>query len=82
MLILRDFYLHLNKWNNLPLSIKNGGVIMRTVIKPFKMKKLNKKLTALLKQSLENAPVAPIEQLKQEAAEFEEMMLKKRNSIG
>ncbi len=55
---------------------------MRTVIKPFKMKKLNKKLTALLKQSLENAPVAPIEQLKQEAAEFEEMMLKKRNSIG
>ena len=55
---------------------------MRTVIKPFKMKKLNKRLTLLLKQSLDNAPVAPLEQLRQEAAEFEKMMLKRRNSIG
>lgn len=54
---------------------------MRTVIKPFKMKKLNKRLTLLLKQSLDNAPVAPLEQLKQEAVEFEKMMLKRRNSI-
>lgn len=54
---------------------------MRTVIKPFKMKKLNKRLTLLLKQSLDNAPVAPLEQLKQEAAEFEKMMLNRRNSV-
>ncbi len=54
---------------------------MRVVIKPFKMKKLNKRLTNLLKKSLENAPAAPIEQLKRESAEFEKMMLKRRNSI-
>lgn len=56
-------------------------VSMKTVLKPFKMK-LNKKLTILLKKSMENAPVAPIEQLKKEAEEFEQMMLKRRNSIG
>ena len=45
---------------------------LRTVFKPYKMKKLNKKLTNLLKESLEDAPpVAPIEELKKEAAEFE-----------
>ena len=45
------------------------------------MKKLNKRLTILLKESLEDAPVAPIEELKKEAAEFEKMMLRRRNSI-
>lgn len=55
---------------------------LRTVFKPYKMKKLNKKLTNLLKESLEDAsPVAPIEELKKEAAEFEKMMLRRRNSI-
>lgn len=54
---------------------------LRTVFKPFKMKKLNKRLTILLKESLKDAPAAPIKQLKKEAAEFEKMMLRRRNSI-
>lgn len=54
---------------------------MRTVFRPFIIKRLNKRLTILLKESLEDAPVAPIAQLKKEAAEFEEMMLRRRNSI-
>ena len=54
---------------------------MRAVMKPFKMKKLNKQLTILLKKSLENASVAPVKQLKEEAVEFEKVMLKRRNSM-
>ena len=47
---------------------------MRTVYKPFRIKKLNERLTILLKQSLENPPVAPVEELRREAEEFENMM--------
>lgn len=47
---------------------------MRTVYKPFRIKKLNRRLTLLLKKSFENPPVAPVEKLKKEAAEFEKMM--------
>ena len=47
---------------------------MRTVFKPFRIKKLNRRLTLLLKKSFENPPVAPVEKLKKEAAEFEKMM--------
>ena len=47
---------------------------MRTVYKPFRIKKLNKRLTNLLKNSFKNPPVAPVEKLKKEAAEFEKMM--------
>ena len=54
---------------------------MKAILKPFKMKKLNKKLSILLKHSLDNAPVAPIEKLKKEASDFEQMMLKRYNKI-
>lgn len=54
---------------------------MRAVYRPFRIKKLNKRLTLLLKEALENAPVAPVKELQKEAAEFEEMMLFRRMNV-
>ena len=45
---------------------------------PFRMKKLNKKLTLLLEKSLEELPPTPIERLEREAVEFEKLMLQRR----
>lgn len=55
---------------------------MRAYIKPFKIKKMNKRLTLLLANELKNAPVAPMAKLNEEARWLEKYIKSKQIPSG
>lgn len=64
---------------------RKGGKVMEAMlmfskIKPFKTKKMNKRMTRRAIEALKNAPSAPIEQLRKEAVEFERLVINRRTA--
>ena len=69
-------FLYINK----NIGKGEGGMKMKPVLKPYRAKRVSRKTYRELREFFENAPSAPVEQLKREAAEFEKMMLARRAS--
>ena len=55
---------------------------MRLKIKPFRTRKMNKKITLLLIEELKNAPTAPMEKLNENARWVEKTILERRSNVA